>query len=76
MIFLKNSALRDSGLEVVRRDLHGVGLTEQLGTWRIGILVIPVEMESVQNPSLASGTISHVYHIAGLLYARKVNPPF
>jgi len=48
MIFLLQiSALRNSGLEVVRADLHLVGLTEQLGTWRFGKLVIPVEMDIV-----------------------------
>ena len=74
MIFLKNSALRDSGLEVVRRDLHGVGLTEQLGTWSFGILAIPVEMDLVQNSDLDSGTIFHAAVIKGVLYAREVNP--
>ena len=61
-------------MEVGRRDLHGLGLMEQRGTRSFGILVIPVEMDLVQNITLDSGTIFHADQIQGLLYAREVNP--
>ena len=71
--FLK--ILANSGLEVVRRDLHGFGLTEQSGAWSFGILMSLVEMDLVQKFSEeVLGMIYHVDHIEGLSYARKVIP--
>ena len=71
IFFLK--ILANSGLEVVRRVLYGVGLMEQFGAWSFGILTSLVEMDLAQKFSeVVLGMISHVDHIEGLLYAREV----